>query len=116
MQDFIGVAKIGEIPEGEGRAFTVKGRRVAVFLRQGEYHALDDTCPHMGASLAEGYLDETGVVCPWHAWKFCVLDGTWLDNPKSNIKSQPFSVRVENDEIQVSVPVPPARSDSGQQV
>jgi len=109
MSDFVGVAKIGEIPLGEGRAFTVNGRRVAVFHKGEGYHAIDDFCPHMGASLAEGYLEDNGVLCPWHAWKICVETGTWLDNPKSATKAQAFAVRVENDEIQVHVPDPPPR-------
>lgn len=106
MRDFVTVAKVGEIPSGEGRAYSVNGRRVAVFHREDEYFAIDDFCPHMGASLAEGYLEKNGVVCPWHAWKFCIESGTWLDNPKSHIKSQTFAVRVMGDDIQVMVSDP----------
>ncbi len=110
MNNFVAVAKLGEIPAGEGRAFTVNGRRVAVFLKDGSYHAINDTCPHMGASLAEGYLDEAGVLCPWHAWKFCIKNGAWLDNPKSQIKTETFEVRIAGEEIQVLVPDPPPRT------
>ena len=97
---FVTVAKVGAIPEGEGRSFQVGDRLVAVFLHQGRYLAIDDLCPHMGASLGAGYLDEEGVVtCPWHAWRFAVADGTWCDNPR--IKIEAFEVRVVGDEIQV---------------
>jgi nitrite reductase (NADH) small subunit/3-phenylpropionate/trans-cinnamate dioxygenase ferredoxin subunit len=58
----------------------------------------------MGASLAEGYLEDHGVICPWHAWKFCIHDGAWLDNPRSNIKTETYSVRVEGDDIQIFLP------------
>jgi nitrite reductase (NADH) small subunit len=98
--DFITVAKVGAIPEGEGRSFQVGERLVAVFHRNGSYFAIDDLCPHMGASLGAGYLDEEGVVtCPWHAWRFCVQDGKWADNPRLAVDT--FEVRVLNDEIQV---------------
>lgn len=109
MGDFVKVATIGEIPSGEGRAFTVNGRRVAVFLQEGNYFAIDDICPHMGASLSEGYVEDLGVMCPWHAWKFCIKSGAWLDNPKSHIKSDTFEVRVLGNDIQVLVPDPPVR-------
>lgn len=102
---FTTVAQVGDIPEGEGRAFAVRGRIVAVFLDQGEYHAIDDLCPHMGASLAAGALVDGVVFCPWHAWRFRICDGTWCDNPK--IKIDGFEVRVENNQIQVCVPLPP---------
>ena len=48
---FLPVTKAGEIPAGEGRTFEVAGRLVAVFFDGRDYHAMDDLCPHMGASL-----------------------------------------------------------------
>jgi nitrite reductase (NADH) small subunit/3-phenylpropionate/trans-cinnamate dioxygenase ferredoxin subunit len=74
---------------------------VAVFnLGAGNYHAIDDLCPHMGASLAAGEVYNGIVTCPWHAWRFRVTDGTWCDNPR--IKTTVFDVRVVDDEIQVA--------------
>ena len=100
MGEFITVAKVGAIPEGAGRAFCVGDKLVAVFnLGKGEYHAINDLCPHMGASLAEGPLENGMVTCPWHSWRFRVCDGTWCDNPR--IKTDVYEVRVVGDEIQV---------------
>lgn len=102
MSEFVNVAKVGSIAEGEGGTFTVGDRMVAVFLHGGEYFAIDDLCPHQGASLGAGYVDDEGAVsCPWHAWRFSVCDGTWCDNPR--IKTDTFEVRVEGDDIQVRV-------------
>ena len=99
--EFVTIAKVGAIPEGQGGTFPVGNRLVAVFNRAGRYHAIDDLCPHMGASLGAGHMDEEGVVTgPWHAWHFSVCDGTWCDNPR--IKIDGFDVRVVGDEIQVS--------------
>jgi nitrite reductase (NADH) small subunit/3-phenylpropionate/trans-cinnamate dioxygenase ferredoxin subunit len=96
---FVAVAKVGAIPEGEGRTFHVGGRPVAVFNDGGQYFAIDDHCPHMGASLGEGTLTDGVVSCPRHAWRFRVCDGTWCDNPK--LKIAHFKVRIQEDEIQV---------------
>lgn len=97
------VAKVGTIPPGQGRAYPVNGRMVAVFFLNGNYSAIDDFCPHMGASLAGGHVDANGVVtCPWHAWRFDVCSGVWCDNPK--VKTDAFEVRVVGEEIQVKVP------------
>jgi nitrite reductase/ring-hydroxylating ferredoxin subunit len=102
MAEFVTVAKVGAIPEGCGVAFPVEDRLVAVFnVGGGEYRAINDLCPHMGASLADGELEESVVTCPWHAWRFRVTDGTWCDNPK--IGTDAFDVRVVGDEIQVCV-------------
>jgi len=102
MSEFVTVTKVGAIPEGQGATFTVNGRLVAVFLSGGNYQAIDDLCPHMGASLGAGCVQDGVVACPWHAWRFRVSDGTWCDNPKIKIDS--FEVRVVGDEIQVRVP------------
>ena len=100
------VADVGEIPDGEGRAYPVNGRMVAIFRRGETYQALADACPHMGALLASGWLEGDAVTCPWHAWRFCIADGTWLDNPKSKVRTDTFSVRVVGTQIQVRVPEP----------
>jgi len=102
MSEFKSIAKVGAVPDGEGRAFTVDGRVVGVFLIDGEYFAINDLCPHMGASLSSGRIDGHSVWCPWHAWRFSVQDGTWLDNPK--VKTDSWPVRVTGDAIQVKVP------------
>jgi nitrite reductase/ring-hydroxylating ferredoxin subunit len=97
---FVTVAKVGAIPEGEGASFQVGKRLVAVFNHQGTYLAIDDLCPHMGASLGAGHLDEEGVVtCPWHAWRFNTCSGKWADNPRLSVDT--FEVRVVGEEIQV---------------
>jgi nitrite reductase (NADH) small subunit len=107
MPDFLTVAQVGDIPEGEGRSYPVNGKMIAIFNSRGEYSAINDTCPHMGASLAGGYVEENSVLCPWHAWKFCIKNGTWLDNPSSKLNLDCYEVRIEGDDIQVEVPTPP---------
>ena len=104
MSEFQTVANVGEIPEGQGRSFAVNGTMVGVFLSQGRYLAINDFCPHMGASLADGHVEDDAVMCPWHAWRFSLKDGTWLDNSRSKIRSACYEVRVEDGAIQVKVP------------
>jgi len=101
MSEYQAVGKVEDFDEGVGRAFAVNERMVAVFRRGDQFFAIDDICPHMGASLAEGHLEAETVSCPWHAWRFCIRDGTWEDNPRIKIDS--FPVRVENGEVQVLV-------------
>lgn len=103
MSEFVPVLKVGSLAEGAGETVTVNGRLVAVFNRGGEYFAIDDLCPHQGASLGAGYLDEEGAVsCPWHAWRFCVTDGKWCDNPRLGVDT--FEVRINGEDVEVRVP------------
>ena len=102
MSQFTTVALQGDIPEGTGKSFQVHERAVAVFNTGDAYYAIDDVCPHMGASLADGHVEDNVVTCPWHAWRFSVCDGAWCDN--RNISIDSFDVRLVDEEIQVRVP------------
>ncbi len=97
--EFVTVAKVADVPEGQGLAVECNDEMVAIFRVGGEFHAIADACPHMGASLASGPLEADTVTCPWHAWRFRVTDGTWCDNPRVSVDS--YEVRVVGDEIQV---------------
>ena len=93
------VARVGEMAEGEGRTVTVGERLVALFLVDGEYRAIDDLCPHQGASLGAGCVIDGEVSCPWHGWRFRLSDGIWADNPRLGVDV--FETRVVGDEVQV---------------
>lgn len=100
------VCRVGELADGEGKTVTVGSRLLAVFYVGGQYHAIDDTCPHMGASLSGGYVEDGIVTCPWHAWRFRLCDGVWADNPRIKIGSYP--VRIEGEVVQVRMEDAPA--------
>jgi len=108
MAEFQSVCRVEDVHEGGGRTFEVAGKLIAVFCDKGQYYAIDDVCPHMGASLSAGYLENGIVTCPWHAWRFRLADGAWADCPR--VKIGWFPVRVENGEIQIQVNT---RSQSG---
>jgi len=96
---WVRVAEAGAIAPGEGRVVEAGGRTLALFNVDGAYYAIDNTCSHRGGPLGDGDLEGTVVSCPWHAWRFCVRDGKWADNPRLAIDT--FEVRVTNDEIQI---------------
>ena len=101
MGQLIAVGKTGEIPDGEAKVVTVNKKDVAVFNDGGAFFAIDDCCPHAGASLAGGFVEDGTVTCPWHAWRFRLADGAWADNPK--VKTGCYKVQVIGDEVFVEV-------------
>ena len=111
MSEFVTVAKVGEIPPGEGRAFEVDEQMVAVFNNDGEYLAIDDMCPHMGASLAEGDLEDGVVSCSLHGWRYRVSDGTWVDNPRTGVDC--FEVKIDGDDVLVREKDKPSAESHG---
>lgn len=102
MGQLITVGKVGDIPEGGSIVVPVNQKDVAVFRIKDQYYAIDDLCPHMGASLSGGYVEDGIVTCPWHYWRFRLSDGAWADNPR--VKTGCYRVQVVGDEIQLEVP------------
>ena len=107
MAEFHSVCRVGDVAEGEGKTVAVGDKLIALFCVGGAYHAIDDTCPHMGASLSEGHVENGIVTCCWHAWRFRLADGAWADNPRIKIGCYP--VRIEGETVQVQTPGPPKR-------
>jgi NAD(P)H-dependent nitrite reductase small subunit len=98
--DYVTAARVGDVAPGTGKAVVVGEREIALFNVEGRYYALDNTCPHQGGPLAEGWLDGAVVTCPWHAWTFKLSDGEMTLGNFARVDT--FDVRVEGDDIRVS--------------
>jgi phenylpropionate dioxygenase-like ring-hydroxylating dioxygenase large terminal subunit len=66
---------------GRIRAFDLADRRIAVYRdREGVVHAVDARCPHLGADLVLGRVEDEGIRCAFHGWCFGP-DGGCRDAP-----------------------------------
>jgi nitrite reductase (NADH) small subunit len=103
MADYVKVANTSDLPPGQGMTVEINGQPVALFNCNGEFFALDGTCPHRGGPIGEGYVDchNMTIQCPWHGWTFSLTSGV---SPVSAMaKVQKFDVVVEGDEIKVAL-------------
>lgn len=50
--------------------YIVGGKEYCVIHKEGKIFAIDNICPHQGASLALGELKGDDIICPLHQWKF----------------------------------------------
>ena len=104
------LARASEVAPGTCKIVTAMGREVGIFNVGGEYYALSNRCPHMGAELCKGWivgLAEPGepgeyklvrqgefIRCPWHGWEFDIKTGqSWCD--PDSVKARKFKVEVE---------------------
>lgn len=95
-----------ELQPGQGRAVQLQGKKIAIFNVNGSYRAIDDTCTHDEASLAEGTVqcegDNCVVECPWHGAHFDLKSGAAVTLPAVKpVKT--YAVRLEGDAIEVDV-------------
>ncbi|MEV7085532.1 non-heme iron oxygenase ferredoxin subunit [Streptomyces sp. NPDC093085] len=103
MSDGIRVASLEDIPQGEGlaidKAVTGTADDIAL-LRDADntVYALDDTCTHETASLAEGWVEDGFVECPLHSSKFCLKSGEVQGLPATR-NACPHRVEVRDGEV-----------------
>jgi 3-phenylpropionate/trans-cinnamate dioxygenase ferredoxin subunit len=68
---------------------------IAVFRTEaGEVFAIDDTCTHQDASLADGWLAGAQVECPLHASRFDLRTGA-VDAPPAKLPVRTHQVIVD---------------------
>src|SRR3989442_10697163 len=102
MAEFIKVATTDEIAPGQAKLVEVGGSEIALFNVGGSYHAIDNTCTHVGGPLCEGEIAGTEVTCPWHGAVFDVTSGQVLGPPAASNVNR-YRVRVEGADIEVQV-------------
>lgn len=91
-QEFHPVAEVASLSLGMGRTVHLQGRNFAVYNFEGNFYAIDDECPHKGASLGAGFLEYGHVICPLHAWRFDIKNGYCFNNPQKPVKTYPTRV------------------------
>jgi phthalate 4,5-dioxygenase oxygenase subunit len=77
------VATSAELPHPDCDPLRTKvlGERLVAFRdSDGKVGVMDELCMHRGASLALGRVEDGGIRCLYHGWKFSV-DGTILETP-----------------------------------
>lgn len=102
LAELITVANRGEIEEGKGKCVDVMGQEVAIFFKNGQYYALQNTCAHRGGPLCEGEITNHEVICPLHAWSYDLKSGECTNMP--GVKVAVYKVVVDGGEVKIEVP------------
>ncbi|PYE16671.1 3-phenylpropionate/trans-cinnamate dioxygenase ferredoxin subunit [Paraburkholderia silvatlantica] len=97
-----------ELAPGQRKLVFVDGRSIVLFNIEGQLHAIDNACPHNGASLASGPLEGCMVRCPAHGLRFDVRSGCMPGT--AGLKLTTFPVRAVEGKLLVSVTQTPASS------
>ncbi|SAK75519.1 Assimilatory nitrite reductase [NAD(P)H] small subunit [Caballeronia calidae] len=68
--NLVPVALATELSPGQRKLVFAKGKSVVMFNVAGTIHAIENSWPNNGASLASGCIDGTVLRCPAHGLKF----------------------------------------------
>jgi len=92
------IGSANDVKSGQMRVFKVAGTKVNVTSAGGRLYAFDDTCTHLGCSLAKGHLAGTVVTCACHGSQFDVRTGAVLRGPAEEpVRSR--TVQVVGDDL-----------------
>jgi 3-phenylpropionate/trans-cinnamate dioxygenase ferredoxin subunit len=101
--EFVTVADVDELPNGERLLIDIDGEPIAVFNIAGEYFAIMDVCSHDDGPVAEGVVDGYEIECPRHGAHFDIRDGKVLTLP-AVVDIPAYPVRISGNEIQIGLP------------
>ncbi|MER7925459.1 MULTISPECIES: bifunctional 3-phenylpropionate/cinnamic acid dioxygenase ferredoxin subunit [unclassified Streptomyces] len=89
-----------DLPRGEAYRLDIDPPVSVFHTDDGEVFAIDDTCTHQDASLADGWLEGCEVECPLHASKFDLRTGA-VDAPPAKRPVRTHEVLVQDGMIYV---------------
>ena len=100
------IASATDLPtERQLLAVTLRGKPYVLFRDdEGELGLIGRHCPHRGADLCYGRLEDNGLRCPFHGWHF---DRT------GQCVEQPAEPEGSTMHTQIKVPMIPVREEDG---
>jgi NAD(P)H-dependent nitrite reductase small subunit len=93
---YVKVMNEEDLPIGKSAIISAGEDEIALFNYKGKYYAVANKCPHRGAPLGEGRIEEGIVICPNHEWRFKLENGANMQNPELFIPTYPVKVKNEN--------------------
>ncbi|HET7654568.1 MAG TPA: Rieske 2Fe-2S domain-containing protein [Acidimicrobiales bacterium] len=81
------VARVEDLRDWRGRVVRAGDRELAVFRQGDDVYALDNVCIHNGGPLGEADVEDGCAVCPWHGWRYRLVDGRSPLNPDVGVRT-----------------------------
>ena len=90
-------------PDGDPQLARLLGENFVMFRdSNGKVGLMDELCMHRGASMVLGRVEDGGIRCIYHGWKFAV-DGTLMETPnhadprlRERLKANSYPVREQS--------------------
>ena len=102
MAQWVRLCGLGETPaEGKLTAAEAGAQNVCLARVDGVLSAVENVCPHRQAPLAEGWIEDRRLVCPWHSWSFDVKTGLAEYPPGEKVRT--FAVELRGDDVYIDL-------------
>jgi len=98
----VDVLALDDLTPERGRFVRAGKREIALFRCGDQVFAINDSCPHSGASLAAGRFDGRGLTCPAHGLRFDVATGC-MTGGIAGVQSRVYPVQIVAGRIHITV-------------
>ena len=99
MDETVWIARASKLAEGIPAAAQVEEVELVVLKCKGTIVVFQGVCPHHGALLSGGSVDNGMLVCSGHGWRFDCVSGQKANDFSVCLKR--FSTRIEEDRVGV---------------
>jgi nitrite reductase/ring-hydroxylating ferredoxin subunit len=91
--ELVRAASLEEVRAAGRVVVALNGHTVALFAEDGEVHAVDNRCPHMGFPLHRGSVRDGILTCHWHHARFDLCTGGTFDQWADELRRFPVELR-----------------------
>ncbi len=101
------VGNLADFPFGARRMFQTHLENILVVNAGGDFFAVSNTCPHAGAYLNYGILEDYIIECPLHYWPFDLRTGclVGMETGWQEGKLETYRVVIKGEEIFIELPL-----------
>jgi nitrite reductase/ring-hydroxylating ferredoxin subunit len=98
---FVRAGRLDDVRAAGSMPVRVAGHSLALFYHDGNVHAVDNRCPHMGFPLHRGSVRDGILTCHWHHARFDLETGGTFDQFAD--EAHVFPVEIRDGEVWVNL-------------
>ena len=101
--EFVEIAPMAELPEGERLFIEAAGRSIVIFNLAGKFFAIGDVCSHDSGPVGDGDIEQNEIICPRHGARFDIRTGKATSLP-AVVDIPSYPVRVVGNMLEIGLP------------
>jgi 3-phenylpropionate/trans-cinnamate dioxygenase ferredoxin subunit len=101
--EFVEIAPVAELPDGERLFIEAAGRSIVIFNLAGKFYAIGDVCSHDSGPVGDGEIEEHEIICPRHGARFDIRTGKATSLP-AVVDIPSYPVRVVGNMLEIGLP------------
>lgn len=105
--NWLNIASTDSIQEGDYKIINLpeQGLEIVVFNVNNKFFAIENRCPHQNLPIADGFIENNEITCPFHGAVFSLSTGEIKINPDTNCDNLTiFPIKIEDNLIKINIP------------